>query len=1301
MSLSSGINLDNLVLLKTLLLRFESYLDKEVPSKGGSYAGEYIFHIMKEGLNVSHSTHVQLINMIRKVSDFILDVRGGAGSGSGGRTSGATPKLDHLVSSIKKVFGSAGTTQMQAMARAGGYRVNITPSSSGPSGSGRAPRTLSYWCLTPSLSLIDLKALNVRSILVTSGTLSPLPSYALELGLPFPNRLENPHIISEKQIHVQIVSKGISGKQLCSNYGRRDDPEYHTELGNTLATLARLVPDGMLVFFPSYSVMHACIAGFGGPRRGGGSYGADRSGTSSSSGSGGGGGSGSGFFAPRRKFGGSKSASAANSDRFSFPHSPDYYGAMGGSNKTPWSRLLATKSIVLEPRSSSNLPAAIAEFKKYLSKPKSTGAILMGVCRGKISEGIDFADNMCRAVVITGLPFPPFKDDKVRLKREYLDSAKARSKVVRNDDAGFDASPSDISSEGIGKGRAWNQQEQQEHLSGAAWYDQQAHRAVNQAVGRTIRHRNDYGAILLLDSRFADARNRKGLSKWVRPYIQEDQGMGKNVGSLGRFFKAAQEMKERERVEATGKSGAIQLEYEEERAMKGFGANQDDKEEEDEITRIAVVQAKASVSSERDCGNGKSGPDDDLTRGFVRPDLVLKRVDMKDCRSATKDDDLDELMEDGGPSNDFLDEETSSGLESLYSTSRGSKRPSRQFPSDHNAAAAASATSTSIGSTNQRNASSEGGAFGSLKPAEQPRNPYQTSKARALAFSTDSNHKTGLKRKHPMTDDNTKLHVDSSSGQRARPNSSSSRGSTSSANGAKKFFDAARKALSVDDFNTVRGALVRMKQHGDKEDERSYLEAAEDLVQVLSRYDDELLVLFYPLLPSKLAPAVMKIAATVTFNTSRFQKIAKDELSQEEFMMASTSVVSLLTNAQRKREDVRTFIRELDPILSLLIKHSASSSSRSLIPAFLTMVPLRYRQSVRARVEQMERAEEKDKLKEIERRHVGEASIKLENFRRPTNFSTGEILSDAKQQQQQQKVKKESASNPEQLEAQREMEGGLMAAQQVRIAARERLAQKIKAQASVSAHGANIRQSKSSVGSTSAKAAPKNPYVVRNPYASRPSSSASTGSTSKSSSIGAGAPRANLPASGSGSAGTSTGTASSSASTFGSTRHVSKRARGMVQQKKKQGNAEADTTVEAMDALDQCLHQVKTDVFTGNKRKSKSFPKFKQTNVPEGLDCQICSEMMKDPLVSDCNHSACASCWTQWLRKNASCPACRTTMTRKNLSRIVFRKDDDDDAAKLPTHSQVIRDAVAESDDEEDTGDSSDDGEEELELVAG
>lgn len=31
---------------------------------------------------------------------------------------------------------------------------------------------------------------------------------------------------------------------------------------------------------------------------------------------------------------------------------------------------------------------------------------MLGVCRGRISEGIDFSDNLARLVVIVGIPYP-------------------------------------------------------------------------------------------------------------------------------------------------------------------------------------------------------------------------------------------------------------------------------------------------------------------------------------------------------------------------------------------------------------------------------------------------------------------------------------------------------------------------------------------------------------------------------------------------------------------------------------------------------------------------------------------------------------------------------------------------------------------------------------------------------------------------------------------------------------------------------------------------------------------------------
>ena len=49
-------------------------------------------------------------------------------------------------------------------------------------------------------------------------------------------------------------------------------------------------------------------------------------------------------------------------------------------------------------------------------------------------------------------------------------------------------------------------------LTGAQWYSQQACRAVNQAIGRVIRHRHDYGAIILFDDRYARPQQQAEVS---------------------------------------------------------------------------------------------------------------------------------------------------------------------------------------------------------------------------------------------------------------------------------------------------------------------------------------------------------------------------------------------------------------------------------------------------------------------------------------------------------------------------------------------------------------------------------------------------------------------------------------------------------------------------------------------------------------------------------------------------------------------------------------------------------------------
>jgi hypothetical protein len=60
---------------------------------------------------------------------------------------------------------------------------------------------------------------------------------------------------------------------------------------------------------------------------------------------------------------------------------------------------------------------------------------------------------------------------------------------------------------------------------------------VNQAIGRVIRHVQDYGAIILIDHRYSFQSGKSQISKWLRDLIVTNATFGSLDYALVLFFK--------------------------------------------------------------------------------------------------------------------------------------------------------------------------------------------------------------------------------------------------------------------------------------------------------------------------------------------------------------------------------------------------------------------------------------------------------------------------------------------------------------------------------------------------------------------------------------------------------------------------------------------------------------------------------------------------------------------------------------------------------------------------------------------
>ena len=98
------------------------------------------------------------------------------------------------------------------------------------------------------------------------------------------------------------------------------------------------------------------------------------------------------------------------------------------------------------------------------SSTPSSGALLLSVIGAKLSEGINFGDSLGRAVVVLGIPYLAPDDAELVERMRFL--------------------------------------ERRSRGAGRALYEDSAAVAVNQCVGRVVRHARDWAAVILADVRY-------------------------------------------------------------------------------------------------------------------------------------------------------------------------------------------------------------------------------------------------------------------------------------------------------------------------------------------------------------------------------------------------------------------------------------------------------------------------------------------------------------------------------------------------------------------------------------------------------------------------------------------------------------------------------------------------------------------------------------------------------------------------------------------------------------------------------
>lgn len=137
------------------------------------------------------------------------------------------------------------------------------------------------------------------------------------------------------------------------------------------------------------------------------------------------------------------------------------------------------------------------------------GAIIFAVMGGKLSEGINFSDDLGRGVITIGIPFPNANEAETKEQMNsyvnlMFESGSGKSQKQLETDF-LESSSMRIMNQTIGK--IFN-----------------IDNICIDFLGRAIRHKNDYASIIMIDERINRSSIVERLPKWIFPSIRDRSG---------------------------------------------------------------------------------------------------------------------------------------------------------------------------------------------------------------------------------------------------------------------------------------------------------------------------------------------------------------------------------------------------------------------------------------------------------------------------------------------------------------------------------------------------------------------------------------------------------------------------------------------------------------------------------------------------------------------------------------------------------------------------------------------------------